>query len=59
MKAKHLLMICGLLFAAALGLFLRGSRVGVTADAPAMLREIQRLNELVTVKYSIQKVVGL
>ncbi len=50
-------MLAGLLFAAAMGLFLR-SRSGVTADPPAMLREIQRLNELVTVKYSIQKVVG-
>ena len=59
MKAKHLLMICGLLFAAVVGLFIRSGRTGVTADAPAMLREIQRLNELVTVKYSIQKVVGL
>ena len=28
-------------------------------DSPALLREIQRLNELVTVKYSIQKVVGV
>ena len=28
-------------------------------DAPAVLQEIQRLSELVTVKYSIQKVVGL
>ncbi len=28
-------------------------------DAPAVVREIQRLSELVTVKYTIQKVVGL
>jgi hypothetical protein len=28
-------------------------------DAPAVVKEIQQLNELVTVKYSIQKVVGL
>lgn len=28
-------------------------------DAPAVLKEIQRLSELVTVKYSIQKVIGL
>src|ERR1017187_9686067 len=28
-------------------------------DPPAMVKEIQRLSELVTVKYSIQKVVGL
>ncbi len=28
-------------------------------DAPAVLKEIQQLSELVTVKYSIQKVIGL
>ena len=28
-------------------------------DAPAVVKEIQRLSELVTVKYSIQKVIGL
>ena len=28
-------------------------------DAPAVVKEIQQLSELVTVKYSIQKVVGL
>jgi hypothetical protein len=28
-------------------------------DPPAVLKEIQRLSELVTVKYSIQKVIGL
>jgi hypothetical protein len=28
-------------------------------DAPAVLREIQALKELVTVKYSIQKIIGL
>ena len=59
MKAKHLTLISGVLLVAALAFFWRGSRVRVSADAPAMLREIQRLNELVTVKYSIQKVVGL
>jgi hypothetical protein len=30
-----------------------------TVDPPAVLREIQRLSELVTVKYNIQKVIGL
>jgi hypothetical protein len=30
-----------------------------TVDASAIVREIQRLNELVSVKYTIQKVVGL
>jgi hypothetical protein len=29
------------------------------ADPPAIIREIQRLNELVTVKYNVQKVIGL
>ncbi|MGH9633051.1 MAG: DUF4230 domain-containing protein [Bryobacteraceae bacterium] len=29
-----------------------------TADSPALLRQVQELKELVTVKYSIQKVVG-
>src|SRR5437879_13700107 len=28
-------------------------------DAPAVVKEIQQLSELVTVKYSIQKVIGL
>ena len=28
-------------------------------DAPAILQQVQQLNELVTVKYSIQKVIGL
>src|SRR5271168_2518476 len=37
--------------------FTRGSALAV--DAPAVVREIQRLNDLVTVKYTIQKVVGL
>ena len=30
-----------------------------TVDAPAIVQQIQRLNELVTVKYSIQKAIGL
>jgi hypothetical protein len=60
MKTKVLLAISALLFLASLALLWRSApRLGVTADPPAMLREIQRLNELVTVKYSIQKVVGL
>ncbi len=36
------------------GLFTR-----VVADPPALLRQIQKLSELVTVKYTVQKVVGL
>ncbi len=60
MRVRLALLASGLLFVAALVLFLRrgGESTTLTADAPAMLREIQRLNELVTVKYSIQKVVG-
>jgi hypothetical protein len=30
-----------------------------TVDTPALVQQIQRLSELVTVKYSIQKVIGL
>jgi hypothetical protein len=30
-----------------------------TVDTPAIVQQIQRLNELVTVKYSIEKVIGL
>jgi len=38
-----------------------GQRVVIrrVVDAPAVIREIQELSELVTVRYSIQKVVGL
>ncbi|MDQ6664203.1 MAG: DUF4230 domain-containing protein [Acidobacteriota bacterium] len=36
-----------------------GLLVSRLADPPSLLREIKRLNELVTVKYTIQKVVGL
>ncbi len=37
----------------------RESVVRRVVDAPAVVREIQRLSELVTVRYNIQKVVGL
>ncbi|HTS16018.1 MAG TPA: DUF4230 domain-containing protein [Verrucomicrobiae bacterium] len=37
----------------------RGAKVRRVTDAPAVVREIQELSELVTVKYSIQKVIGL
>jgi len=37
----------------------RKAMVRQVVDAPAVVRQIQQLNELVTVKYSIQKVVGL
>lgn len=36
-----------------------GPAVRRIVDAPAVVREIQQLSELVTVKYSIQKVIGL
>ncbi len=36
-----------------------GLLVSRVANPPALLREIKRLNELVTVKYTVQKVVGL
>jgi len=35
------------------------SPVERTADLPGMVRQIQQLSELVTVKYSVQKVIGL
>ena len=31
----------------------------ILSSPPALVHEIQKLNELVTVKYSVQKVVGL
>jgi uncharacterized protein DUF4230 len=37
----------------------RGVTVRRVVDAPAVIREIQELSELVTVRYSIQKVIGL
>jgi hypothetical protein len=37
----------------------REATVHRVVDAPAVLKEIQELSELVTVKYNIQKVVGL
>lgn len=43
-------------------LWLFGARPGGMhriADPPALVREIQRLRELATVKYSLQKVIGL
>jgi len=35
------------------------ARISRTLNAPAVVREVQSLNELVTVKYTIQQVVGL
>lgn len=34
-------------------------RVRTTLDAPALVLQIQRMSELTTVKYSVQKVIGL
>lgn len=36
-----------------------GGAIRTSLDAPAMVLQIQRLSELTTVKYSVQKVVGL
>ena len=37
----------------------RGGTIRRNVDAPAIVKEIQKLSELITVKYNIQKVVGL
>ena len=58
MRHHFLVAASALLFGASVGLFV-ASRPSLAVDSPALLREIQRLNELVTVKYSIQKVVGV
>jgi len=50
------------LSAACAYLYYFGGRAAVArrvVDPPAVVREIQRLSELVTVKYNIQKVIGL
>jgi hypothetical protein len=55
-------LAAGLAVACAYLYFFRAPPVGetrLTVDAPALLREIQQLSELVTVKYGLQKVVGL
>lgn len=36
-----------------------GTVVRTVADAPTVIREIQQLSELITVRYSLQKVIGL
>jgi hypothetical protein len=54
--------IIAVLAAAVLYLWLAAPRRGVTrrvVDAPVIVQEIQRLSELVTVKYNIQKIIGL
>jgi len=37
----------------------RGSEIRRNLDAPAVVKEIRKLSELVSVKYTIQKVIGL
>ena len=37
----------------------RGASASLTLNSPAIVREIQGLSELISVKYTIQKVVGL
>ncbi len=54
--------IAGIIIAAGIFFVWQGFHDGLplrTLDAPAMVREIQGLSELVSVKYTVQKVVGL
>jgi hypothetical protein len=53
-------VVVGIALAAAV-MFFAGRRAPAlrTLDAPAIVREIQGLSELVSVKYTVQKVVGL
>jgi hypothetical protein len=53
--------IAGIILAAAVffAFSSRGALPVRTLDAPAVVREIQSLSELVSVKYTVQKVVGL
>jgi hypothetical protein len=50
-----LAMMCGVLF----GPRLRNALGLERADSPAVVTEIQRLNQLITVRYSVQRVVGI
>jgi hypothetical protein len=56
-------LAAGLILAVIAFFALRGAGVAtapaLTLDPPAVVREIQRLNELVSVKYTVQKVVGI
>lgn len=55
-------LVAGVLLASAVFLISRRLTRDIsltTLDSPSILREIQRLNELVSVKYTIQRVVGL
>ena len=52
--------LAGFLFAAALVFFINRRTLPIqTLDSPAIVRQIQGLSELVSVKYTVQKVVGL
>ena len=54
--------LCLVCLLTAMGVFfgLYGShRFGASTDSPAIVTQVRRLNELATVKYSIEKVVGM
>jgi len=52
--------VVGFALAVVLVLFLKQSKPSITTlDPPAIVREIQSLSELVSVKYTVEKVVGL
>ncbi len=52
--------VAGFLFAAAVAFLISRRGMPISAlDSPAIVRQIQGLSELVSVKYTVQKVVGL
>lgn len=62
MPVRVLLALVACALAALLTFFLLRPEAGPrhrTVDTPALVKRIQTLNELVTVRYSVQKVVGL
>jgi hypothetical protein len=52
-------LICGLIAIIVYLRFFGGNSAHRTLDPPGVLKEVRRLNELVTVRYSIEKVVGM
>src|ERR1700674_4294922 len=52
-------VLAGIVFFSLRNIGTRQAATVKTLDAPAVVHEIQRLNELVSVKYTVQKVVGL
>lgn len=56
MAAALLALVLGALLLLRSG---NSGRVRATLDAPALVMQIQRMSELTTVKYSVQKVIGL